>query len=73
MAGMDEEKGYTGSGESPQYDYGEAEPVSSTAFGRFKDSFKRNPNARVVTEALDAEGRPLKGRMDSVNCTLDIH
>src|SRR5271156_6325847 len=24
------------------------------------ESFKRNPNARVVTEATDAEGRPLK-------------
>jgi yeast amino acid transporter len=24
------------------------------------ESFKRNPNARVVTEATDADGRPLK-------------
>jgi amino acid transporter len=30
-------------------------------FGAFKlDSFKRNPNARVVTEATDSEGRPLE-------------
>jgi amino acid transporter len=29
-------------------------------FGAFKlESFKRNPNARVVTEATDSEGRPL--------------
>jgi len=32
---------------------------SETGFGRFIDSFKRNPNARVTTEALDAEGKPL--------------
>lgn len=35
-------------------------PVADTAIGRFVDSFKRNPNARVTTEAVDAEGRPLK-------------
>src|SRR4051794_26312419 len=30
-------------------------------FAAFKaGSFKRNPNARVVTEATDSEGRPLK-------------
>uniref|UniRef100_A0A0D6R5R1 Amino acid permease/ SLC12A domain-containing protein n=1 Tax=Araucaria cunninghamii TaxID=56994 RepID=A0A0D6R5R1_ARACU len=34
-------------------------PVADTRFGRFKDSFKRNPNARVTTEAVDAEGRPV--------------
>lgn len=27
---------------------------------RFVDSFRRNPNARMVTVAMDAEGRPLK-------------
>ena len=32
---------------------------SPTVLGRFVDSFKRNPNARVTTEAIDAEGRPL--------------
>jgi amino acid transporter len=30
-----------------------------TAFGRFVDSFKRNPNARVTTEVVDADGKPL--------------
>lgn len=34
-------------------------PVANTAFGRFVDSFKRNPNARVTTEPVDAEGRPV--------------
>lgn len=30
-------------------------------FGAFKpSSFRRNPNARVVSEATDSEGRPLK-------------
>jgi amino acid transporter len=32
---------------------------SATAFGRFIDSFKRNPNARVTPLAVDAEGKPL--------------
>ena len=34
-------------------------PRSPTAMGRFIDSFKRNPNARVTPEAVDAEGKPL--------------
>lgn len=34
-------------------------PKADTFMGRFIDSFKRNPNARVTTEALDAEGKPL--------------
>jgi amino acid transporter len=29
-----------------------------TKFSRFVDSFKRNPNARMVTELTDAEGKP---------------
>ncbi|PVH97629.1 AAT family amino acid transporter [Periconia macrospinosa] len=44
---------------SPQYDVGASEEVSGTKWGRFVDSFKRNPNARMVTEAVDAEGKPL--------------
>jgi len=44
----------------PQYDYGStAETKGGTKFCRFVDSFKRNPNARMVTEATDAEGKPL--------------
>lgn len=35
-------------------------PKTGTAMSRFIDSFKRNPNARVTTEAVDAEGKPLK-------------
>lgn len=55
------EKGsYDRSGSSPQYDYGASEPVSGSRWTRFTDSFKRNPNARMVTEAVDAEGKPLE-------------
>lgn len=43
----------------PQYDVGATEPVSGSKWGNFVDSFKRNPNARVVTEAVDQEGKPL--------------
>ncbi|KIX99632.1 uncharacterized protein Z520_04266 [Fonsecaea multimorphosa CBS 102226] len=34
-------------------------PPAPTAFGRFVDSFKRNPHARVTTQAIDANGRVL--------------
>lgn len=34
-------------------------PRAPTAMGRFIDSFKRNPNARVTPEAVDAEGKPV--------------
>lgn len=37
-------------------------PVAETRWGRFVDSFKRNPNARVTTEAVDAEGKPLENQ-----------
>lgn len=33
---------------------------SGSAMSRFVDSFKRNPNARVTPQAVDAEGKPLK-------------
>lgn len=48
---------------SPPFDvsHGKVElPQSPTAFGRFVDSFKRNPNARVTREAIDADGNRLK-------------
>ena len=32
---------------------------AGTTWNNLVDSFKRNPNARVTTEAIDAEGRPL--------------
>ncbi|KAK5954277.1 histidine permease [Knufia fluminis] len=35
-------------------------PVADTRWGRFVDSFKRNPNARATPVAVDAEGRPVK-------------
>ncbi|KAK5064913.1 hypothetical protein LTR84_000747 [Exophiala bonariae] len=34
-------------------------PRAPTAFGRFVDSFKQNPNARVTPEVVDADGKPL--------------
>lgn len=44
----------------PQYDYGStAETKEGTRFSLFVDSFKRNPNARMVTEVTDADGKPL--------------
>ena len=61
----DEEKGVSPSSSPsalPQYDgEGEMESMKTgTAMSRFRDSFKRNPNARMVTQATDAMGRPLK-------------
>lgn len=54
------EKGYNSpSVGSGQHGYVETEAKSGTKWENFRDSFKRNPNARVVTEALDEEGRPL--------------
>ena len=35
------------------------ETKQGTKFTRFVDSFKRNPNARMVTELTDADGKPL--------------
>jgi amino acid transporter len=35
------------------------ETQGGTKFTRFVDSFRRNPNARMVTELTDAEGKPL--------------
>jgi yeast amino acid transporter len=37
-------------------------PRAPTAFGRFVDGFKRNPNARVTVEAIDANGRVLENQ-----------
>jgi yeast amino acid transporter len=39
---------------------GSVTPHHDSFFAAFTlDSFKRNPNARMVTEATDAEGKPL--------------
>ncbi|KAK4936634.1 histidine permease [Elasticomyces elasticus] len=35
-------------------------PEADTRWGRFVDSFKRNPNAKVSPQAEDAEGRPIE-------------
>jgi len=59
MADKDIEKGASRT-DAPGYEYGDAQEVKTgTKMSRFVDSFKRNPNARMVTEALDAEGKPL--------------
>ena len=50
---------------APNYDSGHQHLDSTivtkegTKFSRFVDSFRRNPNARMVTELTDAEGKPL--------------
>jgi len=55
-----EATGGSPSGSSSDLSQGKIEfPRAPTAYGRFIDSFKRNPNARVTTEAIDADGRPL--------------
>jgi amino acid transporter len=53
------EKGGHTSQSSPQYDVGAPEEVSGSRWTRLTDSFRRNPNARVVTQAIDEEGKPL--------------
>ncbi|KIX03453.1 uncharacterized protein Z518_07005 [Rhinocladiella mackenziei CBS 650.93] len=58
------EKDIEARGESPSTQSDRAQgkiefPRAPTAFGRFVDSFKRNPNARVTTQAVDADGKPL--------------
>jgi len=35
---------------------------TGSRLSRMRDSFKRDPNARMVTEAVDAEGMPLPDR-----------
>ena len=57
----DLEKDANGSTSGPlQYDYGASEEtLMGTKWSRFRDSFKRNPNARMVTIATDADGKPL--------------
>jgi len=50
---------------APTYDSGYAdlgttvETREGTKFTRFVDTFRRNPNARMVTELTDADGKPL--------------
>jgi amino acid transporter len=59
------EKDIEESAEGPAYHSSHGQLDSSveskqgTKFTRFVDSFKRNPNARMVTELTDAEGKPL--------------
>lgn len=53
-----EKESYAPSG-LPQYSVGTSEPLTGSKWTRFRDSFKRNPNARMVTEAVDSEGKPL--------------
>ena len=46
--------------QSPMVEHGEVEKSDGVFSAFTANSFKRNPNARVVQEATDAEGRPLK-------------
>ena len=48
------------SGPHAHYEYGATEETKpGSRWSRMRDSFKRNPNARMVTVAVDAEGKPL--------------
>ncbi|KAF2477235.1 AAT family amino acid transporter [Lindgomyces ingoldianus] len=61
MSEKDLEKGDSRASGPPQYDYGATEEtLEGTKWTRFRDSFKKNPNARMVTEAVDEEGKPLE-------------
>lgn len=54
------EKGYgSPSVNSGQHGYGETELSKGSKWENFRDSFKRNPNARMVSEAIDDNGQPL--------------
>ncbi|KAF2007202.1 AAT family amino acid transporter [Amniculicola lignicola CBS 123094] len=61
MSDKDIEKADSRGNGLPQYDHGYTEETKTgSKFSRFTDSFRRNPNARMVTEATDAEGKPLE-------------
>lgn len=62
MEKRDLEKTSGGSGRTDQHasEGDVVEIKEGTMMNRFVDSFKRNPNARMVTEATDDQGRPLK-------------
>lgn len=58
------EKDIEAKGESPPVRFDMTEgyiefPKAPTAMGRFIDSFKQNPNARVTPEVVDSDGKPL--------------
>lgn len=60
----DMEKDLEAKGESPPVRSDTTEgyidfPRAPTAMGRFIDSFKRNPNARVTPEVVDSDGKAL--------------
>lgn len=58
--GHDLEKAHVSATSLSQNDYGSTEDTKAgSKFSRICDSFKQNKNARMVTEAVDAEGRPL--------------
>lgn len=57
----DVEKGEPSPERSVSHEKGEiSTPERGSAWTNFVDSFKKNPNARVTPEAVDAEGRPVK-------------
>lgn len=38
---------------------GATEPIKASTFSSFVDSFKQNPNARMVTQDVDDDGKPV--------------
>jgi yeast amino acid transporter len=60
----DLEKASATSDPLPAYDYGASEEtVTGSTWSRFRDSFKRNPNARMEVAAVDEDGRPLDDQL----------
>lgn len=60
----DLEKGDSSPERSVNHEKGTVSKAPS-ALTKFVDSFKRNPNARVTPEAVDAEGRPVKDAIEA--------
>lgn len=55
-----EKVGDVDAGYSFDADHGNVGNVTNgTKMSRFVDSFKRNPNARMLTEDVDADGKPI--------------
>ncbi|KKY22718.1 putative amino acid permease [Phaeomoniella chlamydospora] len=52
---------YQHDGLTDDYDFSSSRPAKvGSPFSRYIDSFRRNPNARVTTIAVDAAGKPLE-------------
>lgn len=55
----DPEKASSPLGKTDDAALGSTDAVPTSKFGGFVDSFKRNPNARMQTEDVDEDGKPI--------------